>query len=153
MEECGEGGPAAGLLALLLLSESRVPARTAEGAVVLLRDQDRIKWDRTLIDEGMRSCVPVSAAANQVPSNSRPRSKPCTVPPTRFEALSSAPSKLSSSARLRYRRSAAGSKAPSGTSWGSRLRSEARSPLEFCRDSWRDSERVRCDGQCRIESG
>jgi hypothetical protein len=29
-----------------------------------------------------------------------------------------APSKPSSSARLRYRRSAAGSKAPSGTSWG-----------------------------------
>src|SRR4029453_14389514 len=39
---------AAGLLALLLLSESRVPARTAEGALVLLRDQDRTKWDRTM---------------------------------------------------------------------------------------------------------
>jgi RNA polymerase sigma-70 factor (ECF subfamily) len=51
---------AAGLLALLLLSESRAPARTAEGALVLLRDQDRTSWDRTMIDEGqaiVRACV------------------------------------------------------------------------------------------------
>jgi RNA polymerase sigma-70 factor, ECF subfamily len=51
---------AAGLLALLLLSESRVPARTAEGALVLLRDQDRTKWDRTMIEEGhaiVRACI------------------------------------------------------------------------------------------------
>jgi RNA polymerase sigma-70 factor (ECF subfamily) len=51
---------AAGLLALLLLSESRVPARTAEGALVLLRDQDRAKWDRTMISEGhaiVRACI------------------------------------------------------------------------------------------------
>jgi RNA polymerase sigma-70 factor, ECF subfamily len=51
---------AAGLLALMLLSESRVPARTAEGALVLLRDQDRTKWDRTMIQEGhaiVRACI------------------------------------------------------------------------------------------------
>jgi RNA polymerase sigma-70 factor, ECF subfamily len=51
---------AAGLLALLLLSESRVPARTAEGALVLLRDQDRTKWDRTMIEQGhaiVRACI------------------------------------------------------------------------------------------------
>jgi RNA polymerase sigma-70 factor (ECF subfamily) len=51
---------AAGLLALMLLSESRVPARTAEGALVLLRDQDRTKWDRTLIEEGntiVHACI------------------------------------------------------------------------------------------------
>jgi RNA polymerase sigma-70 factor, ECF subfamily len=51
---------AAGLLALLLLSESRAPARTAEGALVLLRDQDRTKWDRTMIEEGhaiVRACI------------------------------------------------------------------------------------------------
>ncbi|HUG84525.1 MAG TPA: DUF6596 domain-containing protein [Euzebya sp.] len=50
----------AGLLALMLLSESRVPARTADGALVLLRDQDRTKWDRTMIDEGhalVRACI------------------------------------------------------------------------------------------------
>jgi RNA polymerase sigma-70 factor, ECF subfamily len=51
---------AAGLLALMLLSESRVPARTAEGGLVLLRDQDRTKWDRTMIEEGhaiVRACI------------------------------------------------------------------------------------------------
>jgi len=51
---------AAGLLALMLLSESRASARTAEGALVLLRDQDRARWDRTMIDEAhaiVRACV------------------------------------------------------------------------------------------------
>ena len=51
---------AAGLLALMLLSESRVPARRDEGAIVLLRDQDRTKWDRTMIEEGhaiVRACI------------------------------------------------------------------------------------------------
>lgn len=51
---------AAGLLALMLLSESREPARTAEGALVLLRDQDRTTWDRTMIEEGhtiVRACI------------------------------------------------------------------------------------------------
>ncbi|MEE8374983.1 MAG: RNA polymerase sigma factor [Acidimicrobiia bacterium] len=50
----------AGLLALMLLSESRVPARTAEGALVLLGDQDRAKWDRPMIEEGhalVRACI------------------------------------------------------------------------------------------------
>jgi RNA polymerase sigma-70 factor (ECF subfamily) len=46
-------GEVAGLLALLLLTESRWPARfTADGALVLLRDQDRSSWDRVLIEEG-----------------------------------------------------------------------------------------------------
>ena len=51
---------AAGLLALMLLSESRVPARTAEGDLVLLRDQDRTKWNRKMIEEGhaiVRACL------------------------------------------------------------------------------------------------
>jgi RNA polymerase sigma-70 factor (ECF subfamily) len=43
----------AGLLALLLLLEARRPARTgADGSLVLLPDQDRSRWDRTLIAEG-----------------------------------------------------------------------------------------------------
>ncbi|QIS11199.1 RNA polymerase sigma factor [Nocardia arthritidis] len=42
-----------GLLALLLLTESRRAARTsAEGALIPLPDQDRGLWDRTLIAEG-----------------------------------------------------------------------------------------------------
>jgi len=43
---------AAGMLALMLLNESRMPARTSGGDVVLLADQDRTRWDRTMIDEG-----------------------------------------------------------------------------------------------------
>ncbi len=51
---------AAGLLGLVLLSEARVPARTDEGELVLLRDQDRTRWDSTMIDEGhaiVRTCI------------------------------------------------------------------------------------------------
>ena len=43
-----------GLLALMLLTESRRVARTsADGALVLLADQDRSRWDRALIAEGL----------------------------------------------------------------------------------------------------
>ena len=52
---------AVGLLALLLLSESRRPARTTlDGSIVRLADQDRKRWDRGLIDEGqvlVRACL------------------------------------------------------------------------------------------------
>lgn len=42
-----------GLLALMLLTESRRSARTtADGGLVVLRDQDRSLWDRELIAEG-----------------------------------------------------------------------------------------------------
>jgi RNA polymerase sigma-70 factor (ECF subfamily) len=41
-----------GLLALMLLSDARVPARGDDADVVLLRDQDRTRWDRSLIAEG-----------------------------------------------------------------------------------------------------
>jgi RNA polymerase sigma-70 factor (ECF subfamily) len=44
---------AAGLLALLLLTEARRPARAAaDGSLVLLADQDRSRWDAALIAEG-----------------------------------------------------------------------------------------------------
>jgi RNA polymerase sigma-70 factor (ECF subfamily) len=43
----------AGLLALMLLTESRCGTRTDEfGALVLLRDQNRAGWNRALIGEG-----------------------------------------------------------------------------------------------------
>jgi RNA polymerase sigma-70 factor (ECF subfamily) len=43
-----------GLLALMLLHESRRPARTSpDGELVLLDDQDRSTWNRELITEGM----------------------------------------------------------------------------------------------------
>jgi RNA polymerase sigma-70 factor, ECF subfamily len=42
-----------GLLALMLLQQSRAPARfDADGEIVLLDEQDRSRWNRTLIDEG-----------------------------------------------------------------------------------------------------
>ena len=50
-----------GLLALLLLTESRRAARIDDtGAMVRLSDQDRTRWDRGLIDEGqelVRACL------------------------------------------------------------------------------------------------
>ncbi|HUP73561.1 MAG TPA: sigma-70 family RNA polymerase sigma factor [Acidimicrobiales bacterium] len=49
-----------GLLALCLLTESRRPARTIEGSLVRLADQDRSQWDRELIVEGhalVRACL------------------------------------------------------------------------------------------------
>ena len=46
---------ALGLLALMLLQDSRRDARTgAHGEIVLLEDQDRELWDRARIDEGLR---------------------------------------------------------------------------------------------------
>lgn len=50
-----------GLLALLLLTESRRPARTADdGALVPLAEQDRSRWDEALVWEGqtlVRLCL------------------------------------------------------------------------------------------------
>jgi RNA polymerase sigma-70 factor (ECF subfamily) len=50
-----------GLLALMLLIESRRAARTTpDGGIVLLPDQDRTRWDRALIAEGqelVRRCL------------------------------------------------------------------------------------------------
>jgi RNA polymerase sigma-70 factor (ECF subfamily) len=52
---------AVGLLALMLLIESRRAARTtADGSLVLLAEQDRSRWDRALIEEGqalVRRCL------------------------------------------------------------------------------------------------
>jgi RNA polymerase sigma-70 factor (ECF subfamily) len=50
-----------GLLALMLLTDARRPARTTtDGDLVLLADQDRSRWDRAEIDEGqalVRRCL------------------------------------------------------------------------------------------------
>ncbi|MEU6954129.1 DUF6596 domain-containing protein [Streptomyces sp. NPDC045714] len=44
---------ATGLLALMLLTESRRAARTGDdGRLLLLDEQDRTRWDRELIREG-----------------------------------------------------------------------------------------------------
>jgi RNA polymerase sigma-70 factor (ECF subfamily) len=51
------GAPKAwALLALLLLQAARFPARvSSDGELFMLRDQDRTKWDRGLISEGLRA--------------------------------------------------------------------------------------------------
>jgi RNA polymerase sigma-70 factor (ECF subfamily) len=41
-----------GLLALMLLHEARRPTRTDDGVLVTLENQDRSRWDRSLISEG-----------------------------------------------------------------------------------------------------
>jgi RNA polymerase sigma-70 factor (ECF subfamily) len=52
---------AIGLLALMLLTDARRPARVADdGSMVRLADQERSRWDRALIAEGhdlVRSCL------------------------------------------------------------------------------------------------
>ncbi|MEY2457300.1 MAG: polymerase sigma-70 factor, subfamily [Acidimicrobiaceae bacterium] len=52
---------AVGLLALMLLTEARRPARTdADGSLIRLTDQDRSRWDHSLIREGhelVRACL------------------------------------------------------------------------------------------------
>jgi RNA polymerase sigma-70 factor, ECF subfamily len=72
-----------GLLALMLLSESRRASRTTPGgALVLLADQDRSRWDPALVSEGqelVRRCLRIDrpgpyqlqAAINAVHSDAR----------------------------------------------------------------------------------
>jgi RNA polymerase sigma-70 factor (ECF subfamily) len=72
-----------GLLALMLLVQSRRPARTgAKGELVLLSQQDRGRWDQRLIAEGqhlVRRCLrrgqpgpyQIQAAINAVHSEAR----------------------------------------------------------------------------------
>ena len=49
-----DDGETAGLLAMMLLTDARRPARTRpDGALVPLAEQDRGRWDRAAIDEGV----------------------------------------------------------------------------------------------------
>jgi RNA polymerase sigma-70 factor (ECF subfamily) len=60
-------GEAAGLLALMLLTEARRPARlSATGELVALGEQDRGAWDRALIAEG-HALVRARLATGQAP--------------------------------------------------------------------------------------
>jgi RNA polymerase sigma-70 factor, ECF subfamily len=70
---------AVGLLALMLLTQARQPARTApDGSMIRLADQDRTRWDRTLIAEGhdlVRACLP-PRPPRPVPGPSSDRRRP-----------------------------------------------------------------------------
>jgi len=70
-----------GLLALMLLTESRRATRTTPaGDLVLLADQDRSLWDRDLIAEGqaiVRACL--RRNQHRPLPDAKPRSMRCTV--------------------------------------------------------------------------
>ena len=66
-----------GLLALLLLQDSRRDARIAsDGELVLLADQDRSLWDRAAIDEGLRVLRRAERSVAPARTSSRPSSQP-----------------------------------------------------------------------------
>ncbi|MGW6334014.1 RNA polymerase sigma factor [Nocardia rhamnosiphila] len=56
-----------GLLALMLLLEARREYRTEDGVLVSLEDQDRSRWDHTLIAEGVRTLDEALAARRPGP--------------------------------------------------------------------------------------
>ena len=81
---------ATGLLALLLLTDARRPARLdAAGAPVLLADQDRTLWDRALIAEG--TALVDGAAARAVRRTGRDRRRPRGRAPRRRHRLAHDP--------------------------------------------------------------
>ena len=63
----------AGLLALMLLIDARRGTRDE-----LLADQDRSRWDRALIDEGLALAGDGARRERWTATRSRPRSPPCT---------------------------------------------------------------------------
>ncbi|GAB3998943.1 hypothetical protein GCM10029992_26300 [Glycomyces albus] len=74
-----------GLLALLLLVDARRPARIdASGQPVLLADQDRSRWDRCKVDEGVALLEKRCRAAARARICCRPRSRRCTTRPIRW---------------------------------------------------------------------
>ncbi|GAA4262515.1 RNA polymerase sigma factor [Dactylosporangium darangshiense] len=57
-----EDGEVAGLLALMLLTDARRPARTGPGgAMIPMAEQDRGRWDRAAIDEGIATVTAAMA--------------------------------------------------------------------------------------------
>ena len=72
-----------GLLALMMLNDARRDARFAEGAVVLLRDQDRSLWDRDQIEEGRAELERAMALGGRGPTCCRRRWPRCTPRTTR----------------------------------------------------------------------
>jgi RNA polymerase sigma-70 factor, ECF subfamily len=57
-----------GLLALMLLQESRRSARSSSGGdLILLADQDRTLWDQGLIEEGLTHCLRAFGSAELGP--------------------------------------------------------------------------------------
>ena len=84
----------AGLLALLLLTESRRPSRTrADGSLVLLGDQDRTRWDQALIAgrPGDPAPLPSPRPARSLSAPGRCQRRPCRRPGPRADRLAADP--------------------------------------------------------------
>jgi RNA polymerase sigma factor (sigma-70 family) len=72
-------GEAAGLLALMLLTDARRPARVGpDGGLVPMAEQDRSLWDASRIAEGVALITEASPAGRPGPTSSRRRSPPST---------------------------------------------------------------------------
>jgi RNA polymerase sigma-70 factor (ECF subfamily) len=70
---------ALGLLALMLLNDSRRAARTSpDGELVLLDEQDRSVWNRTQIEEGAALVRQACCRSGSGLIRCKPRSPPCT---------------------------------------------------------------------------
>ena len=110
-----DDGEVAGLLALMLLTDARRAARTgADGALVPLDEQDRSRWDRALIAEGVdapHATRSADRAARSVPAPGRDRRRARRgrrARPTPTGRRSSRSTSCSSaSRRTRWRRSTA----------------------------------------------
>ena len=75
-----DDGEVAGLLALMLLTDARRPARTGpDGELIPLAEQDRTLWDRQAIAEGVALITDDALAEVRLARIScRPRSRPST---------------------------------------------------------------------------
>ncbi len=147
-----EEGEAIGLLALMLLAESRRAARTTpDGGLVLLADQDRGRWDRGLIAEGqaiVRRCLrrnqpgpyQIQAAINAVhsdapaqPPRTGGRSSSCTTSCWRCPRARS----WRSTARSRWPRSRGRARrSPSSTASTSIATTYSTPSAPICCDAW-----------------
>jgi RNA polymerase sigma-70 factor (ECF subfamily) len=77
---------AGGLLALMLFHDARRATRTDEaGDLVTLADQDRTRWDRTLIDQGIRVLDDALAAGRPGPYQLQAAIAACHVTASRAE--------------------------------------------------------------------
>ena len=73
-----------GLTALLLLQHARAAARfDADGAMILLDDQDRSLWNKAMIDEGLALIDKAMRHRRAGPIRCRPRSRRCMPAPKR----------------------------------------------------------------------
>ena len=110
-----------GLVALMELQASRIPARAGPGgAPVTLLEQDRVRWNRLLITHGLAALAKAAACAKGGPArtSSRPSSPPATpgrAPPPTPTGPASSRSTMPSARSPRPRSSS--STAPSPSPW------------------------------------